>query len=187
MTLERNQQREFEARARGENSSFSRLNPRGGSGGSGAPAVTSRAENTFRFPWGGSGDGGQRRPQQPQRSSHATAHGARVGAGGDEHDERAEGEWPAGGGRARDGGGNGAHMPGLLRGLGASPGRGLLFSRMHGGGVGGERGAAGDEMGPAEFGLLMGEEGDDGGPGASNPLLADDWASAQTMVSPFLL
>lgn len=61
-------------------------------------------------------------------------------------------------------------------GAGGGGGRGLLFSRVHSG----ERGAAaagggGDDMGPAEFGLLMGEEGEEGEGGASNPLLADEW------------
>lgn len=35
-------------------------------------------------------------------------------------------------------------------------------------------------MGPAEFGLLIGEEGEGGGPGASNPLLGDEWVSEST-------
>lgn len=38
-----------------------------------------------------------------------------------------------------------------------------------------------DEMGPAEFGLLMGEEGNNGMDGASRPLLADDWVRQPEM------
>lgn len=84
-------------------------------------------------------------------------------------------------------------MPGLLRGLGAdAPGKGggLLFDSRRGVGGGGDGGGGGgggdlfrgrggrgeEEMGPAEFGLLMGEDGDEEGNGAMNPLLpADDW------------
>lgn len=78
----------------------------------------------------------------------------------------------------RPGVSGGAAAPALSRGLASPPRRGLVFSRFHGGG---ERGGAGvgiDEMGPEEFGLLMGEEGEDIGEGGmSKPLLADDWVS----------
>lgn len=114
----------------------------------------------------------------------------------DNDDERGDGEWPPRGGdggmeRGLDDEERGGRMPaGLMRGVGGNPGRGLLFDTRRGGGGGGggggrggvvfrqDRGGAGEEdMGPAEFRRLMGEEG------GQEPLLADDWVRSGRVFS----
>ena len=61
-------------------------------------------------------------------------------------------------------------MPGIFQGTSnRRRGGGPSF---RGGGVGAGGGRGEEDMGPAEFGLLMGEEGHEGG---QEPLLADDW------------
>ncbi|CAM9271814.1 unnamed protein product [Choristocarpus tenellus] len=79
------------------------------------------------------------------------------------------------GGQWRADEGNGGNIPGLIRGLGGSTGLGLVFSRR--GMFQGEKGV--EEMGPTEFGLLMGEG--EGGGEVTHPLLADDWGAVQNL------